>query len=264
MTLFASADSPLRASSLPQLLRCPLRLYLIQKGVIIDGDNTAAHTGSMVHKGLEAFHANGFRVPTAIKAAKAGLHEYREADQVKAIRIIERYAADPRNRVKTYLLEEEVTYTLPPWKTDKTKEDIVIIGHCDQVREVDGQLCVVDYKTTSRSGVDALHAYTAQLVIYALAASKKLGKPVHPGYICRVTSYLTKQNDGNPSPDDVFIRYPFDLDQTNHLVDEIRREVARVRRDELGPRPSGDCSYCPAGHIGHCSGLLQNLTIKRK
>lgn len=262
MTIFASADSPLRASSVPQLLRCPLRLYLVQKGAIIDGDNVAAHTGSMVHKGLEAFHANGFRVPKAIKVATDSIHEYRNADQEKAKKIIERYGNDPRNRVKTYLLEEEIIFTLPPWKTDKTKEEIVIVGHCDQVREVDGQLCVVDYKTTSRGGQEALHAYAGQLVIYALAASKKLGKPVHPGFICRVTSYLTGKNESNPSPDDVFYKYPFDLDQTQLLLDEIRREVARVRRAELGPRPSGECQWCPASHVGHCSGLFTRLTVK--
>lgn len=261
--MFASKASPLRASSLPQLLRCPLRLYLVQKGVIIDGDNIAAHTGSMVHRGLEAFHRNGFHVPKAIKSAKADLHKYRNADQVKAVKIIEGYGKDPRNRVKTYLLEEEVSVTLEPWKTDKTKEPIVIIGHCDQVREVDGQLCVVDYKTTSKGGDEARGTYTAQLVLYAMAASIKLKKPVHPGFICRVTSYTTGKNDKIEAPDDVFFKYPFDLDGTKELINEIRREVARVRREEIGPRPSGDCVYCPAGHVGHCSKLLlQTLTVK--
>lgn len=263
MKTFATDERPLRASKVPQLLKCSLRLWLLDKGVIIDGDNVAANTGSMVHKGIEGFHRNGFRVARAIKYAEEFIHEYRDADQVKARKAIEGYAKDPRNRVKTFLLEEEVQVTLDPWKTDKTKEPIVIVGHCDQVREVDGVLSVVDYKMTSRGGLDAMFDYTAQLVIYALAATERLGREVQPGYICRVSSYTTKQNDGVLSPEDVFIKCPFTRDQTKELIDEIRREVARVRREEMGPRPSSNCIFCPAGHLGHCSQLLQELRAKR-
>lgn len=256
--VFASKETPLRASKVPALLRCSLKLHLLETGMINDsGSSVASHTGDMLHRAVEDWHRNGFRSAQSWKSVLANRYAYRDADVERVRKMFEGYTEDPRNKVETILVEGEIAVTLPPWKTDKTRKEIVIVGHPDQVRTVDGELVVCDLKTSTKSGLDIMFEYTCQLVVYALGASKLLKKPVQPGYIIRTASYATKQNEGNRSPEDVFIKYPFNTSQTSELIDEIRREVARVRRGEVGPRPSVDCRWCPAGHPGTCSELLQ-------
>lgn len=263
--IFASAENPLRGSKVPQLLSCSLKLYLLDSGAMTDTSSEAAHTGSMIHRAIEVWHRNGFRSAEAWRNCLEGIHEYRYADVKKSQRVFEGYSEDPRNRVETLLVEASIRVELPPWKTDKTRAPIVIEGHPDQVRREDGKLLVCDIKTGAKGGLAMMFGYTGQLVIYAMGCSKMLNEPVEPGYIMRVGSYATKQNANNRTPDDVFIRYPFTLAETTELIDEIRREVARVRRGEIGPRPSEFCTYCPAGHVGNCCSMLrQTLTLRSK
>lgn len=261
---FATPENPLRASSVPKLLQCSLRGYLLSLGILVDGSSEAADTGSLFHEAVKWFYTlrGLISYKKAWKKAYDLRHMFPLAKIEKAESMFKRYTDDPRNQVKPVLVEKELTVTLDPWETDTTGQAIHIVGHLDQVREIDGTLYVVDMKCTSRGGTDALAEYTAQLVLYALGASKLLKRPVEPGYILRATSYLTQKNEGVASPDDVMFKCLFSMSDCTRLLNEIRKEVARVRAGEVGPRPSSGCVYCPAGHIGYCSSLLDTLEVQ--
>jgi hypothetical protein len=257
LPLFASKAAPLRASKLPGLMLCPIKEVLLDAGLMISGDSIASHTGRAVHKAVEVFHKTSFDEKAAVKETLRCRHEYRKMEEDKVLTIFRGYARDPRNRVPVVLSEQELTAVLDPWPTDQTKEPVYLIGHVDQVREVDGNLSVFDIKVIKDSGEMARDTYTYQLVMYAVMATKLMGRDVHPGGIIRASSYHTAKNKTVEAPDDVFFHYPFKLEDCRPLLDNVRRRVAEVRNREALPNPCNLCTYCPAGNVRNCFTTLK-------
>ena len=66
--LFGSEAYQLRASSLPNLVICPMRAFLQFQGLLDDPGNGSAEMGSLVHEMIAHWHTNGNNREAAVAA----------------------------------------------------------------------------------------------------------------------------------------------------------------------------------------------------
>lgn len=245
---FGSRAAPLRASSLPGLVKCPKKHMLMSLGIIENRDSKAADTGSAVHAGAYEWHRTG-DLDKAIEAMKSRLHEFPLADLCDAELSLRPYCADPRNSPEKVVQQEiEIELVLPCPGDD----DIVIQGRLDQIRS-DG--CLWDIKNSEkRSGFLLVHYATYQLAVYAKAMGVQIGGIINP------YGYRKRRKPGEEktlSPNGVF--YPengygdrWTAEHTDMLLNEIVHEVQRIRRGEVVARPGDHCDFCPAQNFIDC------------
>ena len=260
---FASRSRPLRMSSIPMLFRCSLRGVLLHGGVIFDESGPAAHTGSIFHAGMAAFH-NREDTDAALNAALA---TFRQGSIHEARRMLHRYSSDPRNATAEVIaVERPVSLKLPPWPTDPTGQTIYLTGTLDQIRRApDGTLAVWDAKTSRRDQLTTLHNSLYQLCGYAVAASKLLRREVDPGGIIYIRGYLARNAASEAAPQGVFIPSGLTLADAKTLMEHVRRLVAAIRRGEYAPSPGDHCGYCPAVSPAACISLtVINKNRKKK
>lgn len=246
----------IRASSLPGLMRCPWQWVMEQLKMTENESGQAADTGSAVHRAAKSFHdlATKGDVAAAIRAMRASLNDYPFADLEAAGEQFFLYAKDPRNiNAVVSLNETEVNLTLPPHETDKTQASIVIRGHVDQVRRMNGRLAVVDIKTGSPEGDMMLHHAAYQLAAYQLAAGVLLGQRIEHAFILRTKDYLKKKCGP------VFWQAPWKLSDADRMMLAVRRMVARIRNGEIDPIAGDHCRYCELGSIANCVPKLIQL-----
>jgi hypothetical protein len=260
---FASKDKPLRASSLPELVRCGWRAVLLAEAWIEDNSGKAADTGSALHRGAAEWHLKGKDVNSAVKALRDSIAEFPLADLDDAEKQFRAYASDPRNFTAIVpFVEKKIEIALAPAPNDPTGEMIYVNGTLDQIREAEFQSDlweVWDLKSSARDIGSILHAYTFQLALYTLAAVPLVppGKRLRPGGFIRTRTYLKRGVDPTTSPLGVFISVPWGLDHCDRLLDAVRNQVALIRgagRIHLGP--GEHCNYCPAKGIDTCLPLL--------
>ncbi len=247
---FATAEEPLRCSRIPSLMQCTWRHQLLDLGLIGDGDSgKAADTGSAMHLAARAWHMTGGKeAAVAIGVMRSKLDEYPLADLDDAAKLFRAYAADKRNReAKIILLEEKLELVLEPSKTDPTGEKVVIWGTCDQVREMDGKLVMVDLKTGSPYGYQMLDSHAYQLAAYMLGASIKLKRPVEGAAILRVKDYFSK----TPAP--VIWHAPWGYREAVEMMYHVTRAVALVRSRQAFANPGEHCRWCPKKSLINCS-----------
>lgn len=241
MKRFATSDQPLRASSLPALFECPRSVVL--RLAHEDRGNEAAQTGSVIHKGIQAYHTVGDRT-VALAVIAAATAEFPLADTAKARKHFEGYCKrqDPQ---WGQVIECEQHGTLEIPGLDETQEAIVISGTLDQLRrQRDGSLLLVDIKTGSKRADLMLGHYTAQMAAYSLMASARHGgKPVRPA-ILRTADYVY----GGP----VLYRYDWDSTLALRILDPIKLKVAQVRSGNVVSLQGEHCLYCPARSPRHC------------
>src|SRR5262245_44304272 len=106
LELFASERHPLRASSIPLLIKCPWRAVLLYLKEFEDTSSAAADTGSAVHAAIEAWHGNGQDVEAAIAAMREKEGNYPLADFGDAELHFRPYTRDPRNINADLVLQE--------------------------------------------------------------------------------------------------------------------------------------------------------------
>ena len=132
---FATEAFPLRASSLPALVLCPMRSFLHFQGLLDDPGSAAAEVGTLVHEVVAGWHRNGFDRDAAV--ARAGDWRQRFPRLASAGRFDEAlahvggYCGDPRNQVRPVLLERPVSLALPPHETDPTGQPVILQGTLD-------------------------------------------------------------------------------------------------------------------------------------
>lgn len=250
LTNFATADHPLRASSIGDLVRCALRGAMKHLQTPARGSGPAADTGSACHAMIAAFH-QGSSDPVA--EGEARVAEYPLADMSAAARMFRKYALDPRNAsAKVVACEEPLLFSVP----SETGE-IFIQGTPDQIREESGSLKAFDVKTgDAEDGFAMTHTHAFQISAYCVGASLKLGRPVEPGAIIRVREYLRRGVIPQDAPGGVFWNFPFDHDGAQALMRGVARVVDGIRRGKLWAAPGDYCRFCPLGGISSCASLL--------
>jgi hypothetical protein len=179
---FAGPGHPLRASSIPLLMKCPMTAAL---RFLEDGDSSgvAADTGSAVHKAVHAWHTNGQDYGAALAAMREGVAAYPLADFHDAELHFAPYCADPRNQ-KAVIVATETRVEF------EAEKGVHVRGTFDQVRRTpDGRLTLHDLKTGQAEGWDMRGQYLYQIAAYCVGATQALGGPVHPGSIIRTRGY---------------------------------------------------------------------------
>lgn len=260
---FGTETQPLRASSLPALLRCPLGVLLT---MLSENDSSqAADTGSAIHKAIAAFHTVSKRdVASALKEMRVHLPEYPLADFGTAEEHFRAYTRDPRNQGEVLYVETKIQIVLPPPEGDT--QAVVIPGMFDQLREEEDSLILYDVKTGgSHEGDAMLDAHAAQLMAYQVGASRMIGRTVSRAGVIRTKDYLKKDYKRNPKPGPVFWRASWTYHDALLVMNRVRQIVGRVRRGEIDFAPSAEnCKWCVGGGISNCLGRVIECGVSSK
>jgi RecB family exonuclease len=250
LTTVATPARPLRASSIPKFMRCPLNVILSYEAD--DQPGVAADTGSAVHYAAAVFHKNAKSLRDALKAMRGQASLYPFADLDVAEEHFRGYAEDPRQAAgEVVLCEHKVQVVLDPADEDPTRQPVVINGTLDQIRRKDGVLRLWDIKTGAADGPTMLTDYAYQLAAYQVGATALLGEPVLSAGVIRTKGYLKKR--GNPDP--IFWEAAWTLEGARRMLRHVVREVANVRAGRVRLTPGPQCHWCPAQGIGSCVSL---------
>lgn len=227
LTDFATDRYPLRCSRLPEFMACPWKAIMAFLELHYREGGSAAQTGSAAHKAIHAFHINGKEVDEAIAAMKKCRAEFPLADFTEAERLFRLYAADPRNATAKVIKSEFLLH-------GEIAEGIVLEGTCDQIRE-DESLSIWDPKTSRFAGPLIRDQHTYQVCAYAVLASQRLKKAVHPGGVIMLREYPKGK---------VFYPYDLTLDNAKLLMRAVAERVRDVRAGRIHAVPGEHCSYC--------------------
>lgn len=248
---FATESRPVRASSLPSLVLCPLKALLMACGIYEDRPGSvSADTGTAVHRGVQLFHS-GKEVREAFEQVKLEAPEkFCNADLDEAEKHFKGYAEDPRNQsAEVPFTEVKIKFRLPADPSDPTGKDICIEGTADQVRKVQGVFEIWDVKTGKMyAGHELLNVHAMQLAAYTLGFRQLYGSKtnVKPGGIIATYDYRRR------TPGPAFWHAPWDTATCETLLTTVRRRVAEIRGARALPHPGDHCAYCPAGGVSSC------------
>lgn len=267
-TQFASVDAPLRASSLPSLLACPMRAVLLDAKLLGDEVGEAAETGSAMHAIAHEYHTTTKSVEQAIgDVTSRDGQKFPRADWPKAAKWSAAYCSDPRNRRDVALHSELfVSGAFDPAPHDVTRQLVYVRGTLDQIRrDQHGRYYVLDLKTGATQGMAMLDCYAAQLAAYTLMMQAALGlddDEVAPPAVARIRGYEGKGVDPTLSPPGVFYPSEFSVAVCRQLIEEVTNVVADVRNGRVDFVPGFQCStICPARGSANC---LQKFEILRQ
>lgn len=261
LSLFGTDEFPLRCSSLGAMVACPWRYamqFLFDQGESEAGP--AADTGSAAHAAVAAWHTNDKDATAAVRSMVDRGNEYPLADLDEAAAMFLLYSRDPRNAGATVVaVEQDVSFVLPPCPSDETKKGIVVWGTVDQVRlGSDGRLCVYDLKTSKKSGLVLMQEHQYQVAAYCVGASRRLGKPVHPGALICPRHYQVKRPP-ETEPDGVFFEYAWSLEDCIAILLGVRHVVAAIRRGDVHHQAGESCRWCPSRTPDVCVPKLRSV-----
>jgi RecB family exonuclease len=262
LSLFGTAEHPLRCSALPSLVRCPWRAAMLFTGMIQDSSGKAADTGSAVHAAVDSWHGNGQDFAAALRAMRERIEEYPLADFGEAELHFRPYCKDPRNaRAEIVQREKKVAFSINPAEGDP-HGPIYLRGRLDQIRRgPDGRLYVWDLKTGNPEGWVMVHEHASQLAAYAVGATLTLGEEVHPGGVIRTRGWRKRGVDPASEPDGVFWHAPFDFEGALLILDTVRETVKLLRQGNVTLGPGEHCRFCPAMGLDTCVPKLRSLTL---
>jgi PD-(D/E)XK nuclease superfamily len=252
----------IRPSNLARLIDCPAQLAMSMDWMNDQNEGgAAAQLGSLVHKGVEAFHKadlSGVDLPTMVSAGTEALRSnaamFPRADTDEAKKIFDCYSFDPRNWREVISVELPVEFYLDPHPSDKTGKPIYIKGTLDQYGLYNGYLSILDVKTGKPDGYSMLHEYAVQMSAYLLGALAK-GLKVDRVYIIRTGGYRVR-GAVLPSPDRIFWCTPLDETRAQNILDRVRIEVAHIRNGEVNLGPGSHCVWCEHGGLDTCHDKL--------
>jgi hypothetical protein len=207
---------------------------------------SAAQTGSAAHKAVHAFHIRK-EVDAAISAMKKCRAEFPLADFAEAERLFRLYAEDSRNATAKVVHAEFLLH-------GEIAPGITLEGTCDQIRQGEREE-VWDVKTSRFAGSVIRDQHTYQVCAYAVLASQRLKRPIHPGGIIMVRGYEKGQ-------DKVFYPYDLTLDDAKLLMRAVADRVRDVRAaGRIHATPGEHCGYCIGTHA--CLAKLHTLQHER-
>jgi hypothetical protein len=228
--LFATARFPLHCSQIPELMACPFKAVMKFIEANPRESNSAADTGSAMHKAASAWHTNGKEVKKALAAMRAARADYPMADLLDAERLFLAYSQDPQNQTaEVVACEHHITGEINGCSFD---------GTLDQIRAIAESWKVWDIKTSKLPGPRIRDETTYQVCAYAALASLKFKRPVSPGGVIMVRGYDTK------GVDKVF--YPYDITgaQAHGMMTHVVNRIHEVRAGSVAPIPGDHCGYC--------------------
>jgi hypothetical protein len=290
MLPIATKERPLRCSRLHILVKCSMQTFLT-----IDDEQDvagpAAHTGSVVHAGVAAFHKHfdeklDLRKENAWSAIAAAMQEFPQADETEVRLYITPYMKDPRNIhaiIPKWIdgepaIEKKLDFTLPPHELDPTEAQIHIQGTFDQIRMINGVPYLHDVKTGKQTIWEMIHDHALQVCAYTFGihqVSKQTNKinkyenfsfdSIKPGKLIRMMGYRAKTVTlFNDSPDGVMIDLPYyKWKHVEWLLDNVRLHVALYRRGYINFGPGYWCTYCPKGGLTGCLDSFEQLELKK-
>lgn len=295
--MLGDKNNPIRCSKLQKLIQCTMRQWLIEMLEINEDTESgpAAQTGSLTHRGTEAFHREMKDLAARKKAAWDAIAAHRErfplADVDEVRYFITPYMDDPRNinakiwkhkaplrnEDKSFvydkkqklivqeqlMIEYPVEFTLQAHELDKTEALIHIWGTFDQIRDIGGVPTVHDLKTGKISGFQMQHDYAVQMAAYAYGARALGIVGCQPGPYIRPMGYRAKDAKDILEPEGVFIN-SFRWGHVNYLLDTLRLAVAMFRNGEVNFGLGSHCTYCELGGFLSCSQKYQELELKYK
>lgn len=239
---YATDKRPIRASAVEKFLACPMSIVLSLCDDSEGGE--AAQTGNLVHSGAAAFHKLKGELTDRIAASQAALEaareQFPEGDAKKASVILANYTADSANqKAEVEWCEETVRLCLEPHSSDPTGQPVVILGHLDQVRRLDGKRSVWDIKTGYRLGAEAtVLEYMVQQATYVLAARSSLAEDIEPGGIIYTPGYEKARSR-------VFLPLPLTVESCKMLLAPLPLFVSLIRQGRPVFRPSPEsCQWC--------------------
>lgn len=221
-----------------------------------DEGGAAAQTGSLTHKGVEAFHSTkgiqSAKVEAAMEAMRRFLPEFPLAEFDEAKLFLQPYCADPRNQTAEIMaIERRIDFQLQPHGIDSTGQPIYIQGTLDQIRKEDGRTLICDLKTGMPSGYQMVHDYAYQIAGYTVGARQNGFPNAEPGYLIRARRYR-ERTATLPSPDGVYWHMPFTFADCEMLLDAVRLNVALIRMGIVNFGTGPHCCYCVHGGLSGC------------
>jgi RecB family exonuclease len=252
LTTFGTEARPLRASSLPRIVRCPLAAVL-EAFSDERSSGPAADTGTAVHFAVRLWHREANKdARVAAEVMRRSLDRFPLADLDAASVMFSDYTNDRRNReAEVVLCEEQITFTLEAEEGET--EEIVIVGTLDQVRrDKHGRLTVWDLKTGKPDGWDMLHEHALQLAAYQIGAGVRLKKQCQGAGIIRTQDYRRRNG---PGP--VFWEAPWSLIDAHMMLHSVRDAVRRIRSGRVYTGPGSHCRWCPQGGLAGCLPALR-------
>lgn len=239
LRLFGTEAFMLHPSHLRNLLICPLRVVMEYLSPGEGRSGPAADTGSAMHAAAAAWHL-GANVAEAIAEMTRRSAEYPLADLGDATNLFLCYAADERNSsAKVLYVEEPIRFNIAPSPNDPTGQPICVVGTCDQLREDERGLMVVDLKTSKLDPMDVMAGSTHQIAAYVVGMSVRVGRPVE-----RACLVMPRRYTANLSQSPVFWHFAWRFRDAEAILDGVRDEVARVRSGKLRHMPTSECRWC--------------------
>jgi hypothetical protein len=240
MATFGSKDKPVRASSTPTLFQCSKAFWIKSMGEFESSE--AADTGSMVHLGIQIFHALGEGKETEI-AAQAAIHksvdQYKHGNTDEAISQFKSYVKRERQdrRGKVIFGEQKIRLTIAPHESDTTGEEIVIDGTVDQIRQAGEWYYVNDIKTGQQAGANMVQMYLPQLACYMAMAMQQLKTEKVKAFILRTRDLISSRNP-------FYWPMPLTPSKVDAVLDTIAYKIAVIRNGVLDITPGKHCDYC--------------------
>lgn len=274
--MLGDKDRPFRCSKLAALVKCSMRIHLMEYLEVDDEGREAAQNGSLTHVGVAEFHITPGTLEERKRAAWDAIASHATkfplADENEVRLFITPYMNDPRNihakffnydrmphenneGTHTLSVERQLDFTLPPHPMDTTQKPIFIQGTYDQVRQDgNGRPVLYDLKTGKPSGWEMMHDYAIQMAayVYGCRTSIPLFNSIKSGFIIRNHGYRTRENKGD-QPDGVFFSTPFHTsEQVESILENVRLHVALWRNGEVNFGPGPHCTYCDFGGLTGC------------
>lgn len=266
---FATTEFPLRVSSISEVLTCNWKYLSIALGIEHKTTNMQAYKGSAVHKAIDTFHkleGDNNRLTKAILAMKeANGVEYflTEEKLLEAEKFFRYYCRDTRNlHASIVATEKYFTTEIEPHKEDKTGKKIVVSGHVDQVRLIDGNYLLCDVKTNKSTSVNHIETYYYNMVFYTYLCNQsgEFDQIVKPGYLIQLSAYFQKGAKlPEQQPEKVFLSFPFKMRNIEIFIDSLRTTVKNIRNGDIQLNPSFWCNYCKFQGVINCQDHLTQL-----
>jgi hypothetical protein len=218
-----------------------------------DGNDMAgadAHTGNLVHIGIQTFHQTKGNEVQAKAILESASKVYPSGDVTEALRLLEKYCRRETNERRGIVShsEEKIEVTLRPSPFDQTQEEIVIQGTVDQIRQIGRDtIYVVDHKTGRKPGEDMVKEHATQLAVYMLGVKRRWPEKNVVGFITRIQD-LVRSN----LP--YWWQMPFggtEVELLNVLQPIIDR-IAIVRMGRHHSTPGKHCDWCPLSQYPAC------------